>query len=96
MGQVHCFSEIGHRGHCQVANNQRFVLMKHYTFKNELTSILFECFMVTKIYYSSWTTAAVNGGKELPILNTIALGQQNVRHQQPFQGMYLNKIVNLH
>ena len=49
--------------------------------------------MVTKINYSSWTTAAVNGGKELPILNTIALGQQNIRHQHPFQGMYLNKNV---
>ena len=49
--------------------------------------------MFTKIYYSSWTTAAVNGGKELPILNTIALGQQNIRHQHPFQGMYSNENV---
>ena len=79
-------------------NNQRFVLTKNYILKlhssyKNLLLFYMNVLMFTKIYYSSWTTAAVNGGKELPILNTIALGQQNIRPQHPFQGMYLNKNV---
>ena len=79
-----------------VSNNQRFVSMKNYIVKITLLLPLYiKDLMVTQIYYSSWTAAAVNGGKELPILNTIALGQQNIRHQHPFQGMYLYKNVCL-
>ena len=76
-----------------VPNNQRFVSMKSYIVEiplNLLPSYM-NVLMVIQIYFSSWTAAAVNGGKELPILNTIALGQQNIRHQHPFQGMYCNK-----
>ena len=36
--------------------------------------------------FSLWQNGASDGGKELPILNALVSGQQNVRLQQPFQG----------